>query len=238
MRMLRRLCWIVAGLLVVATALQFVDQLNLYAQPPNLPEAANMVERRLGSADYRSAIWPIFFGSHFLFGLALLLVVPLSYLLGARLPRTDDRRLIMTSMLAGGALIGAIAELIVVGSVQPTIGLTYCDCGFKDQEVVSQIWGVMLIEGATGWLLNGTALMLAGGFWLAGTLLRNRGMNEAWEWLSRAIAVVFLVPVVLSILETGDEVSNLLAALATGILVPIWAIWLGRNLGASTVLDA
>jgi len=51
MRMLRRLCWIVAGLLVVATALQFVDQLNLYAQPPNLPESANMVERRLGSQD-------------------------------------------------------------------------------------------------------------------------------------------------------------------------------------------
>jgi hypothetical protein len=236
--MLRRLCWIVAGLLVVATALQFVDQLNLYAQPPNLSESANMVERRLGSQDYRVAIWPIFFGTHFLFGLALLAVVPLSYLLGARLPRTDDRRLVMTSALAGGALIGAIAELMVVGSVQPTIGLTYCDCGFKDQEVVSQIWGVMLIEGATVWLLNGMALMFAGGFWLAGTLLRTRGMGEAWLWLSRAIAVVFFVPVVLSILETGEEVSNLAAALVTGILVPIWAIWLGRNLGGSAVLDA
>ena len=236
--MLRRLCWIVAGLLVVATALQFVDQLNLYAQPPNLPESVNMVDRRLGSADYRAAIWPIFFASHFLFGLALLVVVPLAYLVGARLPRTDDRRLVMTSTLAGGALIGAIAELIVVGSVQPTIGLTYCDCGFKEQEVVSQIWAQMLIEGSTVWLLNGTALMFAVGFWLAGTLLRSRGMNEAWEWLSRAIAVVFLIPVVLSILETGEEVSNLLAALATGILVPVWAIWLGRNLGGSTVLDA
>lgn len=236
--MLRRLCWIVAGLLVVATALQFVDQLNLYAQPPNLPESANMVDRRLGSADYRSAIWPIFFASHFLFGLALLVVVPLAYLVGARLPRTDDRRLVMTSTLAAGALIGAIAELIVVGSVQPTIGLTYCDCGFKEQEVVSQIWAQMLIEGSTVWLLNGAALMLAVGFWLTGTLLRTRGMNETFEWLSRAIAVVFLIPVVLSILETGEEVSNLLAALATGILVPIWAIWLGRNLGRSTVLDA
>src|SRR5439155_15701 len=100
--------------------------------------------------------WPIFFASHFLFGLALLVVVPLSYVVGARLPRTDDRRLIMTSTLAAGALIGAIAELIVVGSVQPTIGLTYCDCGFKDQEVVSQIWSQMLIEGASVWLLNGT----------------------------------------------------------------------------------
>jgi hypothetical protein len=144
----------------------------------------------------------------------------------------------MTSTLAAGALIGAIAELIVVGAIQVTIGLAYCDCGFKNEEVVSQIWGVMLIEGATGWLLNGTALMLAVGFWMAGTLLRTRGMSEAWEWLSRAIAVVFLVPVALSILETGEEVSNLAAALATGILVPIWAIWLGRNLGGSTVFDA
>ena len=236
--MLRTLTWTVAALLIGATVLQLVDQLNLYAQPPLLPEAANMVERRLGSSDYRAAIWPIFFGSHFLFGLALLVVVPLAYVLGARLPRTEDRRLIMTSTLAGGALIGAIAELIVIGAIQVTIGLAYCDCGFKDQEVVSQIWGVMLIEGATGWLLNGTALMLAVGFWLAGTLLRSRGMNEAWQWLSRGIAVLFLVPVALSILETGGEVANLLVALVTGILVPIWAIWLGRNLGGSTVLDA
>ena len=236
--MLRTLCWILAGLLVVATVLQFVDQLNLYAQPPLLSESANMVEHQLGTADYRAKIWPIFFGSHFLFALALLLVVPLAYVLGARLPRTEDRRLIMTSTLAAGALIGAIGELILIGAVQPTVGLAYCDCGFKEQEVVSQIWGVMLIEGAYRWLLNGTALVLSVGFWMAGTLLRSRGMTEAWEWLSRGIAVAFVVPVVLSILETGDEFANLLAALVTGILVPVWAIWLGRNLGGSTVLDA
>lgn len=236
--MLRTLCWILAGLLIAATVLQFVDQLNLYAQPPLLPEAANMVERRLGSQDYRAAIWPIFFASHFLFALALLVVVPLAYILGARLPRTDDRRLVMTSTLAAGALIGAIGELIFIGAIQPTIGLAYCDCGFKDQEVVSQIWGAMLIEGSYRWLLNGTALMLAVGFWVAGTLLRSRGMNEMWQWLSRGIAVAFVVPVVLSILETGEDFANLLAAVATAVLIPIWAIWLGRNLGGSTVLDA
>jgi hypothetical protein len=236
--MLRTLTWAVAVLLVVATVLQLVDQLNLYATPPLLPESANMVDRRLGSSDYRAAIWPIFFGSHFLFALALLLVVPLAYVLGARLPRTDDRRLIMTSTLAAGALMGAIGELILIGAIQVTIGLDYCDCGFKDQEVVSQIWAAMLIEGAYRWLLNGTALVLAVGFWMAGALLRSRGMNEAWQWLSRAIAVAFLVPVALSILETGEEVANLLAALTIGILVPIWAIWLGRNLGGSAVLDA
>ena len=236
--MLRTLTWAVAILLFVATALQFVDQLNLYATPPVLPESSNMVERNLGSADYRAAIWPIFFGSHFLFALALLLVVPLSYILGARLPRTEDRRLLMTSTLAAGALIGAIGELLLVGAIQVTIGLSYCDCGFKEQEVVSQIWGVMLIDGAHRWLVNGAALMLAAGFWVAGTLLRTRGMSEAWQWLSRAIAVALVVPVVLAILETGEDVSNLLAALATAILVPIWAIWLGRNLGGSAVLDA
>ena len=63
-------------------------------------------------------------------------------------------------------------------------------------------------------------------------------MTEAWQWLSRAIAVVFVAPVILGILETGEELSNLLAALATAVLIPIWAIWLGRNLGGSTVLDA
>ncbi|MEZ0239871.1 MAG: hypothetical protein ACAH65_03655 [Chloroflexota bacterium] len=236
--MLRTLSWTVAVLLVAATVLQFVDQLNLYAQPPVLPESANMVERRLGTTDYRAAIWPIFFGSHFLFALALLVVVPLTYVIGARLPRTEDRRLLMTSTLAGGALIGAIGELILIGAIQPTIGLAYCDCGFKDQEVVSQIWAAMLIEGSYRWLLNGTALMLGVGFWIAGTLLRGRGMSEAWEWLSRGIAVAFVVPVILSVVETGEEVSNLLAALVTGVLVPVWAIWLGRNLGTSTVLDA
>src|SRR4029079_11884678 len=102
-----------------------------------------------------------------------------------------DRRMLLTSPRAAVGLIGAIGELIFIGAIQPTIGLSYCDCGFKDQEVVSQIWASMLIEGSYRWLLNGTALVLAVGFWTAGTLLRSRGMTEAWQWLSRGIAVVF-----------------------------------------------
>jgi len=238
MPMLRTLCWILAVFFFGATVLHFVDQLNLYAVPPTLPESSNMVERALGSFDYKQAIWPIFFGSNLLFGLGLLTLVPLAFVIGARVPRTDDRRSLLTSTLAAAGLLGAAGQLILIGAVRATVDIAYCDCGFKDQEVVSQIWAQMLIEGAVGWLLNGTAILAAIGLWTAGNLLRARGMGEGWQWLSRAIAVVLLIPVLLSILGTGDEVANLLIGLATGILLPIWAIWLGRNLGATTVLDA
>src|SRR5258706_11894318 len=110
MPMVRTLCWILAVFLFGATVLHFVDQLNLYAVPPTLPESSNMVERALGSFDYKQAIWPIFFGSNLLFGLGLLTLVPLAFVIGARVPRTDDRRSILTSTLAAAGLLGAAGQ--------------------------------------------------------------------------------------------------------------------------------
>ena len=62
------LSWIVAIAFILATALLFVDRLNVVATPPELP-SANLVDRVLGSATYRQAIWPVFFWTNLLFAI-------------------------------------------------------------------------------------------------------------------------------------------------------------------------
>ena len=67
--MIRGLAWALAVLFVAATVLQLVDQLNLVAQPPDLPDSTNLVDRILGQIPYSQAIWPVFFSANLLIGL-------------------------------------------------------------------------------------------------------------------------------------------------------------------------
>jgi len=50
--MIRGLAWTLAVLFVAATVLQLVNQLNLVAQPPDLPDSTNLVDRILGQIPY------------------------------------------------------------------------------------------------------------------------------------------------------------------------------------------
>ena len=82
--MIRGLAWALAVLFVAATVLQLVDHLNLVAQPPNLPDSTNLVDRILGQIPYSQAIWPVFFSANLLVGLGYLVVTALGFaLMGA-----------------------------------------------------------------------------------------------------------------------------------------------------------
>jgi hypothetical protein len=63
---MRRLSIGIGVAFFVAAILRLVDQLNLVATPPTLPETTNLVDRVLGTITYRNDIWPVFFGTNVL----------------------------------------------------------------------------------------------------------------------------------------------------------------------------
>jgi hypothetical protein len=229
MRTVRWLAWSVGILFLIGTVLQLVDFLNLYATPPDTSNAGTMVEQRLASQDYRVAIWPIFFLSNLSFGVAFVALAGLGPGLASWLASSDPRRIIIPTSLGIAGVLGAVAQLIVIGAAQVTVDIAYCDCGFKETEIVSQIWGQMLVEGASNWLLNG-ALVLAGiGVLAVDSSLRDR-MPPAWDIVSWLTAIVSIAAVVVGVLRLGEELGLYLLLFVSGVLVPIWAIWLGASL--------
>jgi hypothetical protein len=238
MRTVRWLAWSVGVLFLLGTALQLVDMLNLYATPPELSGPLNMVEHRLATQEYRAAIWPIFLLSNLSFGVAFVAVAGLGLAL-AWLASGDPRRVVIPTSLGVAGVLGAVAQLILIGATQVTVDLAYCDCGFKETEIVSQIWAQMLADGASNWLLNGALVLAAIGVLAVDAAFRSR-MPEAWDIVSWLTAIGSIASAVVGVLHLGDELGRYLLLVVSGVLVPIWTIWLGASLrrGADSELKA
>ena len=236
MRTLRWLAWSVGVLFLVGTALQLVEYFNLWATPPP-PAPLNMVEQRLAVQDYRIAIWPIFALNNFAFALGFIALAGLGLALAARLGSGDSQRIVLLTSLGIAGVLGAVGQFMVIGAAQVTIDLAYCDCGFKETEIVSQIWGQMLIEGAATWLINAASVLAAIGIVGADVAFRRR-MPAAWDIVSWVTAIGLIATVVVGFINVEGELGFWLQVLVAGILVPVWAIWLGASLRANPEPDA
>ena len=223
----RWLAWLFAGCLIVATLL-FVGLINgAFATPPSFPDSADLPTRLLGSIDFSRALWPFDQGSSLIYTAGFGALLVLSGVLGSIAPANDARRTAMVTTLAGAGVLVMASQLIHVGAHQVAIDIPYCDCGFKIQESISQAWGLMLIDGAQSWLLNGGAILLAIGVAIAGALFGGSFMGAGWRLMSYVTGGVLLVAVVVTAMSVSIDAAQLLTAVAGGIFLPLWAIWLG-----------
>jgi hypothetical protein len=221
------LSWVVAISLILAVILQFVDRLNLVATPPDISESASMVDRALATVDYRQAIWPVYLWTNLLFAIGLgALVVFVRAAVAAA-----GRRSLATfaSLVTVGGIIGAVASLIPIGAVDSAVWVQYCDCGFKDTEIVSQQWAGAVAIDIGNWLLRVAAVTLGIGLIdlarSAGALLAPA--LRSWTYVT---AIVLIVAPILAVIDRFGDVPDLLVGLATAVLVPVWAVWFGRSL--------
>jgi hypothetical protein len=214
---------------VVATVLELADRLNLFFQPPNLPASANLVDRVLGSIAYRHDIWPVFFTENLLIGVGFMALSILGVALAAQVAAADQRRPLLGGALVTAGVLGAAGQLVLVGSVKASIDIPYCDCGFKEQEIVSQVWALMVTQGASEWLVNGAVLLAALGIAVAGIVFAGR-LGSGWRTFSWVIAALVVAALLVGLIGRSDDLETALTFLLTGIVVPAWAIWLGLRL--------
>ena len=220
----RRVAFGVAALFFVATLFQLADRLNLIATPPDLPDA-NLVQRMEAAGPYRQAIWPVFFATNFLSGVGFFALAGLGLGLAARRPAGETGRLVLVWLLGVGGILGAVAALIRVGAVAASIEIPYCDCGFKDQEIVSQVWAEMVVDGAVLWLINGASILAALGAVAAGRLFGGDEMPAAWAIVSYVTAMLIAAAIALGLTGQGDASEWLTTAL-TLLVIPAWALWI------------
>jgi hypothetical protein len=219
--------WVVAIAFILATVLQLVDQFNLVATPPDLPNA-NMVDRTIGSSAYFHAIWPVFLWTNLLFAIGFLAVIAFAFNVASAV-HVPGGLPTFKSLAAAGGVIAAISSIIPIGGAEAKVFLGYCDCGFKDTEIVSQLWAQMVAEDIANWFLRVASVVLAISLI---ALVRESRMLLApslrtWTYIT---AVALILAPVLGVAEllTPDQVSLLTAAIAA-VLVPVWAVWLGRS---------
>jgi hypothetical protein len=227
------LSWVVAIAFILGTALVYVDRLNLFATPPDLGPA-NMVDQRLGSADYRRAIWPVFFWTNLLFAIGFAAAVAFAWAVSSRSGVARGLP-IFAALATTGGITATVASIIPIGAADASVWLGYCDCGFKETEIVSQIWAQMIAQDIGTWLNRVASIVLALGliaFVREAPALLTSSLRT-WTYLT-AIALV-IVPLLGIVQRTDPAAEELLSAIIGLVLVPVWAVWLGRSVDRAAV---
>ena len=223
--------WLVAIAFILATVLRYVDAFNLVATPPDLPNA-NMVDRTLGSSAYLHAIWPVFLWTNLLFGVGFLAAVAFASNLAAA-ARIEGGLPTFKSLATAGGVIAAIASIIPIGAAEAKVFVQYCDCGFKETEVVSQLWAQMVAEDIAFWFLQVATVVLA----IALVALVREGRDlvppllRTWTYIT-AMSLVLAAVFATTELLTSDAV-NLLTSVICALLIPVWAVWLARSVDSA-----
>ena len=223
----RILLWIFAVCLVLATLLALALGFDLLVKPPEIADTLDFPSRLEAIHPFHVAQWPFDAASTLLFvvafGALLLAAGSIASLAGA-----DGRADILKSAIVASGLLGVAGGLLYVGATQVTIDMPYCDCGFKTEEVISQFWAITVVQGATDWLNYGAIAFGAIGVGLSALVLGDRGLPQYWRWVSWGAAVLLVLSILLH--EVSDTpAGDLVIAVATGILLPAWAIILALS---------
>ena len=223
--------WLVAIAFIVATVGRYLDAFNVVATPPDLPNA-NMVDRTLGSSAYFHAIWPLFLWTNLLFGIGFLAVVAFAFNL-ASAAHVSGGLPTFKGLAAAGGVIGAIASIIPIGAAEAKVFVQYCDCGFKETEIVSQLWAQMVSEDIANWFLRVAGVVLAIALI---ALLREASelvppLLRSWSYLTAAALV--LAPVLATTELLTPDAVDVLTSVISAILIPVWAVWLARSVEAA-----
>ncbi len=139
----------------------------------------------------------------------------------------------MTILLVVGGVIGIGTQLLNIGAADAARPFL-CDCGYRAEEMVGLDRALGVAWSMINWLGIGALSLVAVGVALAGRAVE---VSRNWRLLSYVIVAAVLVAVAIRVvaafvfIEAFDpfQASNLIIAVTSGILVPIWAILLARG---------
>jgi hypothetical protein len=234
--LVRQLSWALVVLAIVAAAANIAVTFGLIVPFPNIPEDTGLVSRlELLRASDVQLLPLIMIGS--LASIGVFFVVAMLGVVLRRYASGAGGREALGMLLVVGGIVGIVSQTINIGvSNAATFG--YCDCGFKNEELIAQDYALTIGWAAQNWLNLAALSLVSVGAALAGQLL---AISSAWRLLSYSISALILLAVLLRVIAAfvfvaafdPFQVSDLLIGLAAGILVPIWAILLARGIGTA-----
>jgi hypothetical protein len=230
-RAIRWLAAVFAVTYVASTLLQVALGFDLFGAPPEVPETADLPTRLLAFQPFEQSRWPIEWTAALLVAATFAIAIVLTCLLAAHGRRGIDRS-VAVGTLASGAVLGLGSVLLYVGAHDLATNVGYCDCGFKETEVIGRLWALMVIDGGTGWLRDGALILLAIGVAFAGRWLGGREMSGSWyTWSLLAAIALVSDPIARNVLP-NLEYGEVIFPTITTVVVAIWALWIARSFAA------
>ncbi len=226
------LSWALVVFVVISAAVTLLFELGPLLPDPN--PADDFIDQLFFMRTQDEAAFPfVVLGSLSTLGVYLIAAM-LGVVLRAWADPTPTRDAMALLFVIGG-VIGIGGQLMNIGAgdaARPFL----CDCGYRAEEMVGLDRALNVVWSMVSWLSIGALSLVAAGVAVAGRLVE---VSSAWRMLSYAIAVAILIAVLVRVVASFTfidafdpfQVSNLITAVASGILVPAWAILLVRGVG-------
>jgi hypothetical protein len=237
----RRLCWALVVLAVVAATMQVIYTFALPPLPPAPPEIEDYIQRLESFVSVDQQLFPFEVVRSLVTAGLFVVAATLGSAVRTWASASAGRDAMVLLFVVGGTL-GVAANLLNIGVTQAA-SFGYCDCGYKTEELIARDYALSTGWQAINWLTIGAVTLTGIAVALAGRLL---DVSAMWRMVSYAVAALVLAAVIIRVIaafvfiEAFDpfQVSDLLIAAAAGILVPIWAILLARGLRAREAVTA
>ena len=223
---------VIVGLLVagmVAASVLFVVQVYELTGP--FPaETGVFVDDITAGNEYISARYALDFAQGALYALGFAAIGLLGQLLVRLTGAGDSRGPILRGTFMLAAVLGVVAQLLIIGAEPVATSTQYCDCGLLEEELMSRLMAFNIVQGIATWMTNGAIIAAAAGLIIAARPGVNAGMPVGWAYLGYVTALGGLIVVGLWAFSRETFPFNLwsLVVLAA-ILLPAWAFWLAMR---------
>lgn len=215
----------------IGTLLFLALAFDLVAQPPDTGAAGDFLSQLEAEIPYQQARWPFTLLAGAAFIVTFVSIAILGSLMALLVEGRNALRAVAASTLLAGGVLGAAGNLVSLGAERATVGVPYCDCLLKTEELVSRFYALNLIEGSATWLGHAALILAAIGL-VAVAGLVGRRVGETWRTVSWVAAVLLIASVVLR--ETIPAIyGDMLLAGTTLLVIPAWALWLASRLPAA-----
>jgi hypothetical protein len=233
----RLLSWLVAACFLVAAVMNLLLEFDITASKPEAAPA-DLVDGTLAVFRNEQMRWPQELSFSLLFALGFAALAGLGILLARFLGRSEAPASLASATFVAAGTLGVGAMLLYLGAKQVAIDPHYCDCKYAPEQIISQSRGLALAEGSQRWLLTGFVVLAGLGFYQLARLSLERGVfSTGWARLTQALAVVLVLGLV-SLVPRLDRVFEVVVFLGAAILLPLWAVWLDRQLAVLAVSRA
>ena len=217
---------LVTAFFVAATVLQALIIFEVLGPRPG--GGLDFIDETLRVFEWESERWPVEFAAAALFGLGFVSLGGVGTLLAGLAAPGDARRTLVRASYLGAAGIGLASQLLWIGVKPIATSPQLCECGLREEEVMSRLMILNVADNTQVWLVIGAILLSAIGAVLVAPVGRRAGLPVGWVWLSLAIAVLGPLAAVLRVLETFPADAVVLIVVA-GLAVPVWALWIALS---------
>ena len=229
----RAAAWVNAICYLVAAVLFLLVDLEITWDRADLSDTEQpLIERLLTFFATEQDRWPQELVYTVLFAVGFLALIPIGLALRDFLGRElAISQMVAASFLAAG-VIGCVDQLAFIGGKEAILEASRCvDCQESVPILISLNSSLTTLDGIFRWVGLGFFLLAGSGVLFASFAAFDQpAFARGWIRLGMVVGLLYLAGIVTGALD-ADTPFRIIVGLGGGILAPIWAGWLGIQLG-------